>query len=61
MSELVDKMRSVEEALISRGFLSRKRKGKRSKQDRKTKKSSKAKYKKRENNIEAQSENSSGS
>ena len=61
LSELVDKMRSVEEALISRGFLSRKRKGKRSKQDRKTKKSSKAKNKKRENDIEAQSENSSGS
>ena len=61
MSELVDKMRSVEEALISRGFLSRKKKGKRSKQDRKTKKSSKAKNKKRENIIEAQSENSSGS
>ena len=61
LSELVDKMRSVEEALISRGFLSRKKKGKRSKQDRKTKKSSKAKNKKRENIIEAQSENSSGS
>ena len=61
MSDLLDKMKSVEEELISRGFLSRKKKGKRSKQDRKTTKSSKAKNKKKENDIEAQSENSSGS
>ena len=58
MSDLLDKMRSVEEELISRGFLSRKKKGKKEKRNRQTKMT---KNKKKENDIEAQSADSSGS
>ena len=58
MSYLLDKMRSVEEELISRGFLSRKKKGKKEKRNRQTKMT---KNKKKENDIEAQSADSSGS
>ena len=52
MNELLDKMRSVEEELSSSGFLSKKKKGK---------KSSKTKNQKKMKDIEAQSDNSSGS
>ena len=37
MSDLLDKMRAVEEELISRGFLSRKKKGKRNRKTKMTK------------------------
>ena len=39
MNDLLDKMRSVEGELVSRGFLSKKKKGNRLKQDRKIKRS----------------------
>ena len=61
MNELMDKMKSVEEELISRGFLSEKKKGKKPKQNKKGKKSSKIKNRKKMKDIEAQSEDSSGS
>ena len=61
MDELLDKIRSVEEELISRGFLSKKKKGKKSKQKMKGKKSSKTKNRKKTKDIEAQSDDSSGS
>ena len=66
MRDILDKMRSVEEELLQKGFLSKKKKEKKSKQDKRRKKSMQNKKrkklkqnKKRKKDIEAQSEVSS--